>query len=352
MLNPYLKPYLLTACVVALTACGSDNSTHTSTPVLTDVPTTTSQPQTNTQQTNTQQNTPATPTQPKPTDTTPTTPITPTTPTTPAPQPSVTTPTPTPTTPAIPKPKPADVSPAQEQNFAKALEKGFEGMKRGTYTGVTITIDNTTKTVSSQANANQRFDDFSLNGAKVLLLERSNDRISYVPVRKLVQEDFKSGFAPKDVNNAGWIGSRFGSQSELTSFGELRYGVYTDSTNKTHLFVHGNPASRVFSGEYIGSAIIGKDGVYKDLPNSLKAIVSKDLSQLSIAINTQSDTLNFGGAIKGNTFEGTQNNIKTKGGFFGEGLGGVFEVTEGTHKDENGVFGAAKKTSELTEFFK
>lgn len=247
--------------------------------------------------------------------------------------------------------KPVSAKGGFDAEFSKALQKGFATMKRGTYTGVTLTIDNNEKTVTGVTNKNEKFEDFTLNGAKILLLERVNDKLSYVPVRKLVEADFRSSFAPKDVSNAGWLGSRLGNQSELASFGELRYGVYTDANNKTHLFVHGNPASRVFAGEYLGSVIMGKDGVYQGLPNSVKATVSKDLTKLNVSIDTGSDTLNFGGNIAGNTFSGTQNGVETKGGFFGDGLGGIFQVTEGTHKDKNGVFGAAKKTKELSDMF-
>lgn len=231
-------------------------------------------------------------------------------------------------------------------------------MTKGTYSGLTLTLDNTNKTVTGARNGNVPFDDFDVGGAKVLLLERVNDKLSYVPVRKLTSNDFKSGFAPKDPNNVGYVGSRFGSrfgdieQDQLQSFGSLRYGVYTDANNKTHLFVHGNPADRVFKGEYLGSAIMGKDGVYEALPNAVKAIVSSDLSQVDVSINTNSGVLRFGGAISGNTFTGVQNGVETKGGFYGNSLGGIFQVTEGTHKDKNGVFGAALKTKDLEDAMK
>lgn len=331
------RSFLAVSCALVLTACGGGDdapivitvpAVSTPTTGATTAPTTnatTTRPTTNTGTTATPTNTGTATTRPSTGATTPNTN------------------TNRPSTPATPT--------GIDKAFSTALQQGFTGLRRGTYGGTTLTIDNNSKTVSVSANKNEKFEDFTLNGAKVLLLERVNDKLTYIPVRKLEADDFKSGFAPKDANNAGWIGSRFGNQSELANFGELRYGVYTDANNKTHLFVHGNPASRVFSGEYLGSAIIGKDGNYQGLPNAVRATVSNDLTKLDVSINTGSGNLNFGGNITGNTFSGTQNGVETKGGFFGEGLGGVFQVTEGTHKDKNGVFGASKKNTELSEVF-
>lgn len=326
MMSNVKRSLLAVSCVLALTACGGGNDT----PIVVTVPATTG---TNATTTGTATASPTTSTGT-----------------------STNTATTRPTTGATTVPTGNTRPTAQSETgidkaFSTALQQGFTGLRRGTYGGTTLTIDNNSKAVSVSANKNEKFEDFTLNGAKVLLLERVNDKLKYVPVRKLEADDFKSGFAPKDANNAGWVGSRFGNQSELANFGELRYGVYTDANNKTHLFVHGNPASRVFSGEYLGSAIIGKDGNYQGLPNAVRATVSNDLTKLDVSINTGSGSLNFGGNITGNTFSGTQNGVETKGGFFGEGLGGVFQVTEGTHKDKNGVFGASKKNTELSEVF-
>lgn len=232
-------------------------------------------------------------------------------------------------------------------NIVAASQKGMQNMKRDTFNGALVSINNQTGAVVGSQTPNLNFENFKIGNTRVLLLQNVYDKVNGVSIRPLNSKDFPDGnFAPKNSANAGYVGSSFdGSDgTSLDSFGRLRYGVYTDNTNTSHLFVHGNPAARIFKGTFLGSAVIGKDGNYRALDKAVKAVVDKDLTRVDVSIKTDKTTLNFGGDInqESKTFAGSQGGVNTRGGFFGtDSLGGFFEVSEGVHQGEHGVYGAS-----------
>ncbi|MDO5357019.1 MAG: hypothetical protein Q4E77_05940, partial [Conchiformibius sp.] len=214
------------------------------------------------------------------------------------------------------------------------------------FSGSTISINNTTGEAKVSANPNANFEDFTINGTQVLLLSRSSDKLKEsIPVRALEAADFPAGgFNPKHTDNPGWVGS---IGQGYGAFDKVRFGVYTDADNVSHLFVHGEPARFIYNAgayQYEGSAVFGKNGAYQGLGNALTAIADFNSKNIDFTMKVNdSDTLKFGGKISGNTFAGTQNHIETRGGFFGyNDLGGMLNVLDGKYKGYNGTFGATE----------
>lgn len=323
----YQKSILTTACALALTACGGGSDVQVvHSPAASTASTSQAAAPTNSTKPNTTTGNAATPANGTKPDTKPDT------------KPNTgsasnTAATPTPSKSAL--------------GVVAASEKGMQNMKQDIFNGALVSINNQTGAVVGSQTPNLNFENFKIGNARVLLLQNVYDKTNGVSIRALNSNDFPDGnFSPKDSANAGYVGSSFdGSDgTSLDSFGRLRYGVYTDSTNTSHLFVHGNPTDRIFKGTFLGSAVIGKDGNYRALDKAVKAVVDNDLTRVDVTIKTDKTTLNFGGAInqEAKTFAGTKNGVNTRGGFFGkDGLGGFFEVSEGVHQGEHGVYGAS-----------
>ena len=221
----------------------------------------------------------------------------------------------------------------------------------GTYNGAAISINNNTGTVKGAHTASdQDFESFTLNGNRVLLLAGASDKLNApIHIRVLKESDFTqvgSAFHPKDPTNPGWVGS-LATGRGFGAFSNVKFGVYTDADNVSHLFVHGKPASFMYNTgkyEYLGSAVFGKDGNYQGLANSITAIADFDKRTVDVALKlSDGKQLDFGGNITGNVFEGTKNNIETRGGFFGyNDMGGIYHVKEGEFKGYNGAYGATE----------
>lgn len=258
---------------------------------------------------------------------------------------------------------------------AGKLEKqdGFGTTLEERFTAHVLTLDTQAQTARAQAIADNAegkdHKTFVLNGTKIVLLSSGSDKLKgEVALRPFEARDFYQP-APADSTdtpvakpeafnaaNPGWVGSLlaspYGTETGLGAYDSLRYGVYNDPEGKSHLFVFGAPASQsrinawvanqnVFN--YTGSVIAGKDGQYQGYANALTATADFGKQQVELTANV-GDTLKFGGAIKGNGFEGTQNGIYTKGGFFGNyNLGGHFNVIEGKNQGLNGVYGGSRQ---------
>ncbi|MDO1509456.1 MULTISPECIES: transferrin-binding protein-like solute binding protein [unclassified Neisseria] len=251
-------------------------------------------------------------------------------------------------------PKP---QPEKGGSFAEALAKGFAAndskkidfMDSKSVNGILLSIDNASGTVTGQLPPKtEAFNELMLNGTKILLLASAQDKTNGISMRPLAQRDFPNG--GYTAEGKGFVGST-GLDPRQDHFQNVRYGVYTVD-GKSHLFVQGNPTQTMYRTAkyaYDGHAVYGKDGKYNRA--TTKAIVDFGKKTVDITITPpnisgQADRspLKFGGEIKGNTFSGTQNNIETKGGFFGPGgadLGGVYNVKEGEHKGYNGAYGAS-----------
>ena len=216
---------------------------------------------------------------------------------------------------------------------------------------------------------------FTLNNTRINLLNNSYENQfteNGIALRQMKASDFDAvddnGKVTGDATNSlhaskpSWVGSvakgtinHWGEESNDTgSFRNLRYGVYNDAEGNSHLFVFGLPATLNRSSgtiEYAGSAIVGKDGQYEGLGNAMSATANFDTKKVDVSIKRSAGDLRFGGDIKGNSFEGTQNNVYTKGGFYGgninatslnSNLGGMFTVIDGAEKGVNGVYGGAQ----------
>lgn len=248
------------------------------------------------------------------------------------------------------------------QNFGQGSTRtDAEGMTITEFSGSVLSIDNAKGTAKAVTTADAGFDEFTINGTKVLLLASRSDAGKAVALRKLTANDFPDpepadksqpvtfgkNFKPKDPENPGWVGS-LGDDPRGGAFARVRFGAYVDADNVSHLFVHGNPANRARTSgkaEYAGSAVFGKDGRYEGLANALTASADFDKKEIDFALKVkEGDTLNFGGKISGNVFSGTKNGVETRGGFFGsQDIGGMLNVLEGQHQGRNGAFGATMK---------
>lgn len=217
-------------------------------------------------------------------------------------------------------------------------------LKRDEPITLSVVVDSTAKNASANTAPNGLgTNELMIDGTKIFLLKDDNTKVS---VRSLVASDFETGALPSGAS--GFVGSKYGN-SNWDGFGQMRFGAYNDGTGKTHLFVHGTPASsNIFGGNqaktFKGSAIIGKDGTYRTLDKKVTAIMDAKQTKVDIAIIAENETLNFSGDIDQNkhTFGGMGVSGRTEGGFFGYSeLGGFFEVLNGTHAGEHGVYGAS-----------
>ena len=261
---------------------------------------------------------------------------------------------------------PAPAAEMKADQFSKALnDESFTVEANGSmlrfdafgsvYNGALIAIDNKTGEVKSghtAENKKQDFENFTINGTKVLLLASAEDKRSQnIGIRALKESDFPDGgFNPKDTKNPSYIGS-IGESQSYGRFSAMRFGVYTDANNISHLFVHGNPNTNMTTSgsvTYVGSAVYGKNGSYEGLDGKVRAVANFDTKNIDVTIDLTkaggaTDKLEFGGQIKGNTFAGEKNGIETRGGFFGYyDLAGVYQVKSGDKKGYNGAFGATE----------
>ncbi|OSI16738.1 transferrin-binding protein-like solute binding protein [Neisseria dumasiana] len=220
-------------------------------------------------------------------------------------------------------------------------------MARTPTNGLIVTIDNNAGgAVTGQLPQTESFDVLTLNGTKILLFARVQDKFKEIAMRPLSAPDFPN----KDFKGEGLVGSIGDSYKDV--FQNVRYGVYTVD-GKSHLFVQGNPSPWLPGAKYSyeGSAVYGKDGKYSRAQSS--AIVDFANKTIDVTITPPSITghadrspLKFGGEIKGNTFSGTKNGIETRGGFFGSGgvdLGGIYHAHQGEHQGYNGAYGASNQ---------
>lgn len=198
------------------------------------------------------------------------------------------------------------------------------------------------------------FESIVINDTRILLLSKVADRLKTdVALQALDKDDFRTLDGKNAVGmpqgaKGGWVGSigRFGTMAG-SDWSDMRFGVYVDEKNVSHLFVHGKPGSvrETASGvvAYTGSAIIGKDGNYRALPNSVNGVVDWNNKLVSLNITDNGNQIKVGGNIKGNTFEGLNDGVQTRGAFYGSSeLGGMFNATSGQYNGYNGVFGATK----------
>ncbi|OSI36349.1 transferrin-binding protein-like solute binding protein [Neisseria dumasiana] len=250
--------------------------------------------------------------------------------------------------------------PAASSSFTDALAKGFianhprkdraDYMDPNKVGGIILSINNTGGTLTGQSPKTDTFDELMVNGTKIVLLGGSTDKLNLIGMRPLAQRDFPDG--GYKAEGKGWVGSTGDERQGV--FQNVRYGVYSVD-GQSHLFVQGKPTLSMYltSGRYSydGHAVYGKDGQYRRAKTN--AVVDFGKKTIDVTITPQGisgqiapSPLKFGGVIKGNTFSGTQNNIETKGGFFGDGaadLGGVYHATGGEHAGYNGAYGASDR---------
>ena len=213
--------------------------------------------------------------------------------------------------------------------------------------GAVVSINNSTGAISAKQPDSAELESININGQKMLLLARYNDegKVS----RPINDSDFPNG----GKTGQGFVGSR--SYGYSPDFADFRWGVYTDQGVST-LFVQGNASSYVPSSgkfRYSGRAVIGENGEYNQV-YGVKAVADFSTKRIDVSMTPPSregqatrDALEFGGAIKGNTFSGNENGIVSKGGFYGGGAAsaaGVFFATDGKHKGLNGAFGVSERT--------
>lgn len=244
---------------------------------------------------------------------------------------------------------------AADDGVLKVVQGGFASEILNTSL---MSIDASGKAVA-QTNPEQAvpaaFGEIIINNQKVLLLSNMNDRLksvggTSVSLKALGNDDFatlddKKTTMPSGAKG-GWVGSigKFGF--EYGEWSNMRFGVYVDEKNVSHLFVHGKKApvrdtTGVFA--YSGSAIIGKDGNYRPLENAVTGAVNWGEKTVNLTIQDGNNSIPVGGKIQGNTFGGNTNGVETRGAFYGTSeLGGIFHATGGQYDGYNGVFGATR----------
>lgn len=261
----------------------------------------------------------------------------------------------TPPRPSTPKQEPTSL-----RDALSTLKASYTEPDRGEYTGFIVTVDNKAKTAQSQVidpiAAGDPSEYFKIDGIAITLLGDGEDEVI---LRELKETDFSGdGF---NGATSGFVGSKHGTGS-WDGFSAMRFGLYNDKNNKSHLFVYGNPAKidkakNLSHKTFYGSAIIGKDGTYQKLEKAVVANIGSDDTKVNITIKTPKEELNFAGDIIADsqgyktTFGGELDGNKVQGGFFGSNnvvdIGGIFEVNkEGSlHQGEHGVFGASSDGS-------
>lgn len=213
---------------------------------------------------------------------------------------------------------------AKLENVKKAVTASFKGDDKhfvGTqdsaqgdkvHTNI-LKINHTNGTASVETNSNTQpeITSITINGVRIALLENQikANGSEKIALAKLESADFANGQLPEGAKG-GWVGSWAGSR--WGEFGKMRFGMYTDEKNVSHLFVNGQPASeswmtRVADGglayNYKGSAIIGKDGQYTPLADAITGTVDFETKKVDLNLQADADTkYNFGGDIQGNTF--------------------------------------------------
>lgn len=198
---------------------------------------------------------------------------------------------------------------------------------------------------------------FRIGNTAINLLEQDGTQYH---LKALTTNNFTNGGF--NSANPGIVGSKWGD-ANYSAFGQLRYGVYNDNQGNSHLFVYGNPSSKLAHGSpnvnitYRGSAIMGKNGQYRELPKAVTAVLNKEKTNLAISIQAAQELLKVdttvqtqlkehpiaGGESKelGQKFSGDNEKMSATGALFGSAeIGGFFAVKSGQYAGEHGVFGA------------
>lgn len=192
-----------------------------------------------------------------------------------------------------------------------------------------------------------------INGTRIALLEKqvaNGDK--KLSLKALDETDFEVGKMPNGAK--GWVGS-LGDRANSPIFENMRFGVYVDENNVSHLFTHGkttganNIARFTEAYNFKGSAVIGKDGNYVARPDSIEGKVDFGKKEVDLTLkadDTKEGEYKLGGKISGNTFAGeSSSGVYTQGAFYGTGgdtLGGVLQINEGKFYGYNGVYGAGR----------
>lgn len=222
-------------------------------------------------------------------------------------------------------------------------------------------------TISPKAGANGRdLTHVEKEGLDTLLIDGTE-----IALRTLAEEEKQAGFNP--INAADQRGSKLGEISGLVNKSSI-YGLYNQTVyqyvrfgvvnagNQSHLFVQGlqTPTTGVWdetenghanlypmpkNGKFIyhkGDALYGKAGEYQ----ALNAVVKADFStkRLDVALKDGStEKLAFNAEINGNTFSGSNNQVESRGAFYGSQANQVGGVFYDNQSGNHGVFGATDK---------
>lgn len=188
-----------------------------------------------------------------------------------------------------------------------------------------------------------------INDTSIPLLKKEfeEDERQNLAFKKFDEQDI-----PK--NAKGWVGSMGIADADkgMPVFNKMRFGVYVDENNVSHLFVHGRtPGAYSISQKnetyaYQGHAIIGKNGEYTPLENAISGEV--DFKNKQVNLNLQADketSYKLNGKINGNAFASEEGaDVYTKGGFYGSinNIGGMLQINKGKYAGYDGVYGAGQ----------
>ncbi|QMT31063.1 hypothetical protein [Alysiella filiformis] len=194
-----------------------------------------------------------------------------------------------------------------------------------------------------------------INDTSIPLLKKEfeEDERQNLAFKKFDEQDI-----PK--NAKGWVGSMGVADADKGTpvFNKMRFGVYVDENNVSHLFVHGRtPFAYSISRKdetyaYQGHAIIGKNGEYTPLENAISGEV--DFKNKQVNLNLQADketSYKLNGKINGNAFASEEGaDVYTKGGFYGSinNIGGMLQINKGKYAGYDGVYGAGQ-VKEITK---
>ncbi|MDO4998217.1 MAG: hypothetical protein Q4E16_06220 [Neisseria sp.] len=219
-------------------------------------------------------------------------------------------------------------------------------------------------TPTDTADTYAPYKEIMLDGHKLYLLEKFSD--AGVMSRSVTSKYFET--APTE-EVSGHIGSS-ALDSRETDWQDFRWGL-VNIGNTSYAFAQGLPSSYMPGGStaytakfsYTGrAAYVRNNQTYRTSDLLVEVDLTADKKQIAIGIgpnaedkdgNRPRERMIFGGTINGNTFEGTQNGIQTKGGFYGNGaasVAGVFQGISGENQGVVGAFGASvrKSASSLT----
>lgn len=262
------------------------------------------------------------------------------------------------------------VSQSDSASIANAIKQTFEtenGKLKTVKAGMEYNVNGTLLSIQSSGQSSVKTNDTRGFPAEFASIIVNDKRIALLDSPEIKQ---KAPFAFKALDNndfydlagndkvgmpqgakGGWLGTlgEFANYYDSGAWSNIRYGVYVDEKNVSHLFVMGKEAPvRTGDGRFAfsGHAIIGKDGNYKTLPNSVSGIADWTNKKVDLSIKDgDNGTIKVGGKIEGNTFGGNIDGVETRGAFYGtisSELGGMFSVGSGQYNGYNGVFGATR----------